>query len=367
MVIKSEFHVWSDLPVPPGAMLEEELEVRGMTQRELARRAGRPVQVINEIVRGKKAITPETALELEKVLGISAQLWVNLESIYQMTLVRNKERLRLEQQVAWLAEFPMRELERRQWIPRHTDKVDKVRALLQFLGIASFDDTWREAAIGFRITGGGKVSDGALAVWLRKGENDGSEIPTQSYREQRFLKALAEIRELTSTHPSEFLHKIGQFCAEAGVAFVLTREFPKSGANGVARWLTPEKALIQLSIRWKWADIFWFTFFHEACHVLRHELKNAYVDGINIDQNNENVETEANEFARDFLIHRDDWVRFVEAGDYTLSSVRQFAKEINIDPGIVVGRLQHEKIIPFSQLTTLKTKFVWTEDYECQE
>ena len=83
--------VWSDLPIPPGEVLAEELEERGMTQKELATRMRRPAQAINEIVRGKKAVTPQTALGLERALGIDASFWMNLETTYRLTLARNKE------------------------------------------------------------------------------------------------------------------------------------------------------------------------------------------------------------------------------------------------------------------------------------
>jgi addiction module HigA family antidote len=342
-------------------VLEEELAARGMTQRELAKRAGRPVQVINEIVRGKKAITHETAFELEKVLGIPAHVWINLESIYQMTLARNQERSRLEQQAVWLDSFPIREMEERKWIARHPDKVDKVRALLGFLGLATFDDTWLEAPMGFRITGNGEVSQGALAVWLRKGEIDGSQVATEPYSEPRFLNAIEKIRELTSGAPREFLPEMRQLCANAGVAFVWTQEFPRSGANGVTRWLSAEKALIQLSLRWSWADLFWFTFFHEACHVLRRDLKMPYVEGKGLNKRDAAAEAEAEEFARDRLIYPKDWDRFKEADDWSAPAVQRFAQEINIHPGIVVGRMQHELVIPFNQLTGLKRRFKWVE------
>ena len=82
---------YSDLPIPPGEILEEEIAARGMTQKELAARLGRPAQAINEIIRGKKAITPETAIGLEKALGIDAWFWMNLEVDYRMTLARQRE------------------------------------------------------------------------------------------------------------------------------------------------------------------------------------------------------------------------------------------------------------------------------------
>lgn len=80
--------VYSDLPIPPGDILAEEIAARGMTQRELAARIVRPPQVINEIIRGKKAITPDIAIALGKVLGGDPQFWVNLETDYRMALAR---------------------------------------------------------------------------------------------------------------------------------------------------------------------------------------------------------------------------------------------------------------------------------------
>ncbi|MDE2933223.1 MAG: HigA family addiction module antitoxin [Chloroflexota bacterium] len=78
----------SDVAIPPGELLAEELEVRGLTQSELAEQMGRPRQVISAIVHGKKASTAETALQLEGALGIPAHLWIGLEGRYQLALAR---------------------------------------------------------------------------------------------------------------------------------------------------------------------------------------------------------------------------------------------------------------------------------------
>ena len=129
----SEHQVWSDLPISPGSVLEEEIEARAITQKELARRMGRPPQVINEIIKAKKSITPETALELEKVLGMPAQVWVNLESVYRMAKAKNEERERLRQEASALSRFPVKEMAKHGWIPAFRQPEDKVRALLEFL------------------------------------------------------------------------------------------------------------------------------------------------------------------------------------------------------------------------------------------
>ena len=154
MVTESRNRSWSDLAIPPGELLQEELETIGMTQHELALRTGRPVQAVNEIIRGKKSITHDTAIVLEKVLGIPAHIWVNLESEYQLTNARIRDKNELGKQEDWLKEFPVREMQKRGWIPSHKNKDDQVKALLEFLGFASFP-AWHRTAqeiTGLRIT-----------------------------------------------------------------------------------------------------------------------------------------------------------------------------------------------------------------------
>ena len=80
--------VWPDIAIPPGETLAETLETLGLTQRGLARQMGRPVQAINEIINGKKAITAETALQLEQVLKTPAHVWLSLQAQYDLTKAR---------------------------------------------------------------------------------------------------------------------------------------------------------------------------------------------------------------------------------------------------------------------------------------
>jgi len=357
MAINTQERLWSDLAIPPGELIQEELDLIGMTQQELANRAGRPAQAINEMIHGKKIITHETAIQLEMVLGVPAHVWVNLESSYRMTLAKNNERNLLNEQEDWLDKFPIRAMEQRGWIPRHSDKVDTVRSLLRFLGIASFDESWSEAVIGFRITGDGNISREALAVWLRKGELEGHQVQTEPYNEAVFKKALIELRALTDTDPKEFVPVMQQRCAAAGVAVVYVPELPKSGANGAAKWLGGEKALIQLSLRWRWADVLWFSFFHEACHVLKHNIRKVYVEGI--DESDPRAEEEADAFACDLLIPPNDWSQFIARGDRSLAATMNFASDMGVAPGIVVGRMHHEHIIPYNRFTNLQKRFAW--------
>ena len=166
----SKARVFSDMPIPPGEVLEEELEARGMTQKELAARLGRPPQVINEIIRAKKAITPETAIGLANVLGIDAQFWINLESDYRMTMARNRERDMLLENVQWPQHYPIREMIERGWMEAGRDKPDRVKALLRFLGVSAAEPRVYQEAVGFRISEAGSAAgfSWSSSRWLRK-------------------------------------------------------------------------------------------------------------------------------------------------------------------------------------------------------
>ena len=353
--------VYSDLAIPPGETLADEIEARGMTQKELAARLDRPVQVVNEIIRGKKAITNETALGLEKVLGIGATFWTNLEHDYQMTRAKLRERELLLAQEEWLSELPVREMERRGWISTGRNAQEKVRELLRFFAVATVP-AYHSATevLGFRISDHARVSSGALSAWLRKGELEAMDIETRQFDTTRLLEAAHVARGLTNERAEVFAPRLRRLFAEAGVAFIVVPELPKTGANGVARWLTDQKVLIQLNLRYKWQDIFWFTLFHEVAHILHHRDQRVIIDGIH---KHEALETEANQWAADFLVPGNCWAAFLSGKSFTRHSITEFARQQRISPGIVVGRLQREGHLKYSQHTNLKRRYRWIRLY----
>ena len=356
--------VFSDMPIPPGETLQEELEARGMTQKDLAARLNRPAQVVNEIISGKKAISRDTAIGLEKVLGIDAQFWTNLEANYRVVLAMNRDRDALTAKLKWLDEYPIKHMLKRGWIEAGPDKRSRLDALLRFLEVTSAEPKVYHQAVGLRITDAttSNVSPGALAVWLRKGELDAQEIHTADYNEEAFRQSLVTIREMMSQRPEEFVPAMTARCAETGVAFCMVQELPKSGANGATRWLTNRKALIQMSIRHKWADIFWFSFFHEAGHLIKHRTQRQIaIDGLDAYTDSE-MEAEADQFARDFLVPPSEWSDFCNEGRFTPKHVREFAQSVGVAPFIVVGRLQKEGKIRYNQLTDLKRRYKWIAD-----
>ena len=369
MAINIDERAYSDVAIPPGELLEEELKARSMSQKELALRTGRPEQAISEMINGKKSITQGTALELEKVLGIPAHIWVNLEGDYQLTVARNRERADLKRQEDWLDVFPIREMRRRDCITKDSDKQATLASLLSFFGVASFSALRaRETSVlgQFRITAKAKdnVSRGALWAWLRYGTLEARNREVAPYNERRFRVALRKIRGLTRQPIDKAVTHAIELCGAAGVAFVVTREFPKSGANGVTLWLTSDKAMIQLSTKWRWTDIFWFSFFHEAKHVLDREKRLAIVDlrgrrWINATQQTEDA---ADAFARDTLIRPEHWDAFVQGQEATNSNIKRFSHQVGVASGIVVGRLQFENYVPHNQLNDLRRRIAWNDE-----
>jgi len=245
-------------------------------------------------------------------------------------------------------------------LPATNDPGELLDGLLRFFGVASFEAlrAREQTILGFRVTPGSKVDEGALWAWLREGEREAERIETGPFDSAGFGSALESIRRHTIEPPDESFPAIKELCAQVGVAFVVTREYPKSGANGVARWLTPTKAMIQLSTHRRWADVFWFSLFHESHHVLQGSRKTAFVNGIRTDESPE--EKLADAFAADTLIPREEWAGFVGTAIDRPAVVR-FAQRLGIAPGIVVGRLQHERIIGFNHMNELRARFVWSD------
>lgn len=357
-----------DYAVPPGETLLEIMESLGMSQAELAERTHRPKKTISEIINGKVSITPETALQLERVLGVPAKFWMNLETNYRQTLARLEEQSRLDRQLKWLKKVPINDMIAKGLLEKRTKPVELFQDVLSFFGVASvegWDDYWGNLLnlVAFRQSQTFKSEPIAVAVWLRQGERDAQALACQPFSVALFKEVLGKIKSLTTEPPDVFQPEIIRLAADAGVAVVFVPEIPKCRVNGVTRWLTPDKALIQLSLRYKTDDHLWFTFFHESGHILKHGKKAVFFEEKATNQKTEpEAETEADTFASNFLIPPKDYEHFLDNGNYSHTEVTMFAKRLGIAPGIVVGRLQHDKVIPFDRLNGLKRYFKWSSD-----
>lgn len=355
-----------DYVSPPGETLQEVLEEQGITQAELAERTGRPKKTINEVVNGKAAITPETALQLERVLNIPASFWNNREQQYREALARQDEQRRLHEQITWLDKIPVKAMIQFKWIQFFEDKVEQLREVLNFFAVASpeqWEKIWSKTDIDtdFRKSQAFQSDAGAVAAWLRKGEIEASEINCAIYDARRFEETLVQIRALTLESPKIFQKEVVSLCAGSGVAVVFVPQLPKTRTSGATRWLNPNKALIQLSLRYKTDAHLWFAFFHEAGHILLHGKRDTFLEDKKfISTQNQQKEEEANKFAADILIPPKEFEQFLASGQQCKKAgIEQFAISIGIAPGIVVGRLQHDQILQPSYCNELKRKFEW--------
>jgi addiction module HigA family antidote len=358
MIERLENQYMPDYVTPPGETLQEILDTIGMSKAELAGRIGKTPKTIGEIIKHGAPITPATAMELEKALGTPASFWNNRERRYRESVARQDERKRLEKETDWLKSLPLVEMIKAGWIKKRKDKIEQVDEVLRFFGVASskqWETLWLSPTAVFRKSKAFASKPQACSVWLRRGELQGQEIVSKRFNRERFRSVLKEIRLLTRTEPERFETKTIQMCAQAGVAVVFIPPIKGAPVYGATRWLTSDKALIQLSLRGKFEDLLWFTFFHEAGHILLHGKKEVFIE----DNNNQTTkEVQADRFAANFLVSNASWQRFVSSGNYQrATAVREFAALLEISPAVVVGRLQHEKLIPYSHLNGLRRRF----------
>lgn len=348
-----------DYNSPPGETLADLLEQTGMTQTELSQRLGVSLKHVNQVVKGAASVSAEFALGLEKVFGVSASFWLNRESLYRAHLARQEEARELSTALEWAKGFPVRELRERGFITSGSSGADLVRDLLRFFAIAS-PDVWVAPAVAFRKSQRVESDTKALSTWLRAGEIEAATIDVEPFDSARFQDALRQARDLTRLDPGEWQPALVQTCAAAGVAVVILEAFQGARANGATRWVSPTKALIQMSLRYRWEDIFWFSFFHEAAHVLLHRKKQVFLEGLEpaTDDASQVWEDEADRFAARLLIppeYESDLRRL------TLTDVPEFAECLGIDAGIVIGRLQHDGLIPSHRGNDLRHRLTVSE------
>lgn len=335
-----------DEVAPPGATLRETLEALPLSQTELATRTGLSAKHINQLVGGQAALSHETAIKLERATGVPAQLWNSLEANYRDHLSRVDERQDLAEAKVWLTRMPVSALRGAGFVTATMrDPGAVLQEVLAFFGVSSieaWDAAWARPSAAFLQTAAFQADPGAVAAWLRIGELEARRVATEPFDRAKLKMVIPELRRLTVLEPSVFWPEVQRLCAEAGIAVILVPEVTGARAHGATRWLSPSKALVQLSVRHKRNDHFWFALFHELGHVLLHGKKEVFVESkLGEDGGRLEQEQEANSFAANTLIPPDSIQDFEQIS--TITDANDFANQIGIHPGIVVGRLQRER------------------------
>lgn len=358
LTAKRKYEFQPDYAVPPGETLKEVMESLNMSQKELAIRTGITVQSLNRISKGDQPISYETANKLELATGVPASMWNNLEAQYREQLAKIKERMALEADLDWLKSIPVSELIQRGAIKPAKDKIVQLREILKFFGVSSVNawrDIWDQPAVAARRSECFETRPGPASVWIRLGEIEAQAIECQPFNKSKFLQALKSIRQLTVEGPDVFLPHMVRACSDSGVAIALVPEMKKVPWHGATKWISPSKAMILLNLRGKAEDQFWFSFYHEAGHVLNDSKKDLY---INDGKSKDPKEINANKFAAELLIPSsyDDQISKLRSK----VEVIRLAEELQISPGIVVGRFHH-LTNKWRWFNGLKGKFVWAD------
>ncbi|MEX2596397.1 MAG: ImmA/IrrE family metallo-endopeptidase [Salibacteraceae bacterium] len=345
---------------PPGDTIQETIDEIGMSQAELAERLGRPKEKVNDLIKGREIITTDSAFRLEKVLGIPASFWLNREREFRQELYAIGQEEFLVQCQDWLKEFPIREMKKLGWITNTSDKPTLVDETLRFFGVASPKEWKRiyiaqEVSVAFRISLANTQSPQALSTWLRKGQLEAAKLELPEYNEARFKETLLEIKHLVNEFPENYAQQLQQKCAECGVGVVYVPNLSKAPVSGASRWVHGNP-LIQLSGRYKTDDHFWFTFYHEAGHIMLHGKKDIFLENVKGTPIDEQKENEANAFAASALLSEKELDAVKEYHTWTRELFIELANKFNTSPGVIIGRLQHLGLVGWGVGNGLRQK-----------
>jgi addiction module HigA family antidote len=356
--MSSNIKIEREFLTTPGDTILETIEFLKMSQAELAERIGKTPAKVNDLISGKAPITVNTAMQLEKVLGIDMQFWLNREMQYREKLARIEQEEFLEQCIEWVKEQPIKELQKFGYLRAKKVGTEMVEECLQFYGVAS-PVQWQNiyinnyAQTSFRKSAAHTTLLSSMAAWLRIGELKLRKRKLPEFSKDVFKTMLNKIKNLVETQPEDFPITLQSLCEKAGVAVIYSNSLPKAPISGATRWIggTP---LIQITDRYKTNDHFWFTFYHEAGHILLHGKKDVFIEDFDAIENDSEKEVEANEFARDWLLP-DAFLDEID-DQITEGSVRRIAKAYSTHPAIVVGRLQNLNKLPHHFGADLKVK-----------
>lgn len=328
----------------PGEFLRDELEARAWSQVEFAEIIGRPVQFVNEVIAGKRGITPETAKAFGAALGTSAEFWMNLDTAYQLWKTAPVSP-RVAQQAELRSRYPLRDMTRRGWIEASEDTQVLESRLLRYFEIKSLHERPR-LVYAAKQSGDPDAVSSLQSAWLYRVKHLAESLPAVPYAKRALLNLLPELAALRKS--VEDLRLIPALLAKAGVRLVIVEPLPSSKIDGACLWLGPSAPVVGLSLRFDRIDNFWFVLRHELEHVLNEDGKDLPVVDSNLEagaaesESVSRAERKANLAAAEFCVPQKLLERFVSEAEppFSRQTVLAFADRLGVHPGLVVGQLQ---------------------------
>ncbi|NQV15378.1 ImmA/IrrE family metallo-endopeptidase [bacterium] len=343
----------------PGDTINDILSKKNVNLNDFASQLGQSISSTQALLEGRVAMTMTTARQLEDILGPSVEFWMSRDDKFRKNAYRISG---ADQQ--WLSRLPLRDMIKWEWIPQNLLPSEEFSSCLSFFDISSIEE-WDKKYSTILTKAAFKTSNtydsifAPTVTWLRQGEILSNDLKCDKWDSDGLIAALPHMKALTrDKEPSSFIPKLQSLCADNGVAVVIAPTPTGCHASGATRFLNTKKAIIQLSMRYRSDDHFWFAFFHEIGHLLSHVQGNIHLR--NSDEIEDIFEAEANVFAENVLIPEEYRNQLSRMRKNKYDIVR-FAQRVKVSPGIVVGQLQHSGRIRYKDFNSLKRRYRWLD------
>lgn len=350
----------------PGDTIVDVLRQRNLTVSTFAQKMECSTEYIEALISGQEAITREIARKLEVNLGSTAKFWLTREDQYRADLARITVTKQEAEEQAWLSNVPLKDLISFGWVQSPVDTKAKLKIALDFFGVSDIA-AWKKkycdmiTFAAFRTSPTFIPRIESVAAWLRQGEVQAAKVKCRPWNLELFKQKLLEIRGLTrKRNPREFIPELINICAECGVAIAIVRTPQGCQASGATYFSVPDRATMLLSFRYLSDDQFWFTFFHEAGHLVLHGANCMFLEETRKDRTITQEEVEANEFAAQMLIPA-RLRSLLKRMAINKKSILKFSVMAGVSRGIVVGQLQHMGRIDFNRYNAYKRRYDWAD------
>jgi HTH-type transcriptional regulator / antitoxin HigA len=349
---------------PPGEYIREELEARGWTQTDLAKILGWWPKDVSRLITGKQPITLEAAKCLAEAFGTSAQLWMNLETSYQLSKRTTGADPGVAKRAKIYSKVPVSEMQKRGWI-ESTENADVLEAqVLEFYGIPDIDHPIVLECAARMPEHGRELNQFQLA-WLKRAQQIGPAAPVMGQFSPASLDvALSALAPLRTN--AEDVRRIPEVLACSGIRLVIVETLPHTNIDGACFWLNPDAPVIVLSFRYDRIDWFWHTLVHELKHVSNRDGQDSAIidmqlvgeDAKPYVEDKPQAEKDADLFAIGYLVDQKQLDNFIARVHplYSHMKILSFADRIGVHPGIVVGQLHFRKKISYAHSRKMLVK-----------
>ena len=353
-----------DLIIHPGETIADILEERGITQAELATRTDVTAAYVSNVISGKKNISAKFALSLEYALGVPRSFWLNLQANYDAELLALTEEYTItenEKKAYRSLSEVIEHLRQRKMLPnilRMEDTILTLRKALQISSIENLASLVPEGA--FRIASNTSIDPYVLGAWLRLCQIIGEKSTVSSrFHPENTTELISAIKDIMRKHNCDVQQELAHVMRQYGIDFSVEYNFKGAPVHGYITQRKDGTYQMVLTIRGSYADIFWFSLFHELGHIVNGDISKG-TKFIDISDNDDtSQERNADLFACNALLDSDCYNRFIENGDFTISSICRFATHQKVMPYIVIGRLQKDGHIPYSWYSNYKLRYKW--------